>query len=460
MGKIVKKYIGSDQVGASQIELENNSPMRAKSFDGLSSFDLMEVDPSDLLQMLRHPYLPADAVNPLQAATKQQVDAVSDAKANVNLDNLAAGDTSIPAGVDLRSLETDQSNGFRIFTANQASSNSGALQIRTGTTEAAAVSGSVSIFAGINATASGAAATTVVTGGVTIRSGSITGGTQGSTGLVLIGSAGVSSSVTGNSGIVEFTTGSNAGVGSSGIMSIRSGESSNAAGSASGVTNIGTGRSLNGASGAITLFTGSVSAAASYPGALNNSAGLAATGAINLASGSISNVLSAAVTGSLNLTTGSHSGTGNSGDINLSTGSISSGVRGKVSITSSIVEINSQLDMQANKIVDLADPTLDQDAATKAYVDAQVVAGITNEKEAVVLDATDITNQYVDLANEYIPKSTWIGVGARVNLYEGLDFTISVVSSVTRITFIGPSATAGAEALADGDILYVQGILA
>lgn len=36
------------------------------------------------------------------------------------------------------------------------------------------------------------------------------------------------------------------------------------------------------------------------------------------------------------------------------------------------------------------------------------------------------------------------------------DFTLSSVSSVTRVTFAGPMANGGAEALAEGDVLYIR----
>ena len=52
-----------------------------------------------------------------------------------------------------------------------------------------------------------------------------------------------------------------------------------------------------------------------------------------------------------------------------------------------------------------------------------------------------------------------IGVGQRVNLYEGSDFTVVVdggTGGVARVTFAGPSASAGAEALVEGDILFIS----
>lgn len=75
--KLIKKYIGSDQVGSSQLEIENNSALRSLSADGLSSQDLLKLDPSNLLQLLKHPYLPGPATAPEQAARQQEVDEVA-----------------------------------------------------------------------------------------------------------------------------------------------------------------------------------------------------------------------------------------------------------------------------------------------------------------------------------------------------------------------------------------------
>ena len=81
------------------------------------------------------------------------------------------------------------------------------------------------------------------------------------------------------------------------------------------------------------------------------------------------------------------------------------------------------------------------------------------KKEIRVLASQDIINQYVDLNNQYLPDSLNIGVGQRVNLYEGLDYEVSIVANVTRLNFIGPSAITGDQALEVGQTLYVQGTL-
>lgn len=76
-------------------------------------------------------------------------------------------------------------------------------------------------------------------------------------------------------------------------------------------------------------------------------------------------------------------------------------------------------------------------------------------KEDLTLNGTDITNQYKDLAFEAAPSSLDLFVDG-IMQDEGSDYTLSVVGGVTRITFAGDLATAGAAALISGDILRVK----
>jgi hypothetical protein len=76
-------------------------------------------------------------------------------------------------------------------------------------------------------------------------------------------------------------------------------------------------------------------------------------------------------------------------------------------------------------------------------------------KESLTLNGTDITNQYKDLAFEAKPDSLLLVVSGVVQS-ETDDYTLSIVSDVTRITFAGDLATAGASALISGDVLKVQ----
>lgn len=75
--------------------------------------------------------------------------------------------------------------------------------------------------------------------------------------------------------------------------------------------------------------------------------------------------------GSIYVETGNASGSGNSGSITLQTGTSASGTRG------SIVLSGSSINASTSKITNVVDPTSDQDAATKKYVDDEI-AGIVS----------------------------------------------------------------------------------
>jgi len=106
MGKISKKYIGTDQVGASQIELENDSALRAKDSLGVSQ-NLMELDPSSLLQMLKHPYLPGAATAPDQAARQAEVTAAQSAADAAQIDATQALSDASDAQADATQALSD-----------------------------------------------------------------------------------------------------------------------------------------------------------------------------------------------------------------------------------------------------------------------------------------------------------------------------------------------------------------
>lgn len=74
--KLTKKYIGTDQVGSVQLELENNLALRANNVSGVS-LDILKIDASNLFQLLQHPYLPGPATAPEQAARQQEVDTIA-----------------------------------------------------------------------------------------------------------------------------------------------------------------------------------------------------------------------------------------------------------------------------------------------------------------------------------------------------------------------------------------------
>ena len=85
-------------------------------------------------------------------------------------------------------------------------------------------------------------------------------------------------------------------------------------------------------------------------------------------------------------------------------------------------------------------------------------AGESRGKENFTLSAGDITNQYLDLAEPITANSLDFCVSGLV-FNEGVDYTVSLTGGaggVTRVTFAGDLATAGAAALIAGDVVYVK----
>lgn len=85
-------------------------------------------------------------------------------------------------------------------------------------------------------------------------------------------------------------------------------------------------------------------------------------------------------------------------------------------------------------------------------------AGELRAKESITLVAGDITNQYIDLAQPIAASSLDFCVSGLV-FNETVDYTVSLTGGaggVTRVTFAGDLATAGAAALVAGDVVYVK----
>lgn len=78
------------------------------------------------------------------------------------------------------------------------------------------------------------------------------------------------------------------------------------------------------------------------------------------------------------------------------------------------------------------------------------------EDEQHTMSSAELSFVDLDFEASAIMKVT----SGRINLFKGYDYTVSVVGGKTRLTFIGPSAQGGAEAVEDGDIISASYIKA
>ena len=128
------------------------------------------------------------------------------------------------------------------------------------------------------------------------------------------------------------------------------------------------------------------------------------------------------------------------------------------------VNINDQLDMNSNKIVNVTDPTADQDAATKKYVDDSV--GTLNLISADIqtladiedgTDATDAIQTVAGIADEVVIVA---GIDTEVTTLAGLDDEITeIYNNLNEITYLGaqtsdPSFDIFGNPIAAGDFYF------
>jgi len=178
--------------------------------------------------------------------------------------------------------------------------------------------------------------------------------------------------------------------------------------------------------------------------------------------------------GSLNISTGNvNYGTGASGDINLTTGQSDNG-RGSIILDAPVISVNGELTLNTNRITGIADGVDPADAVNKGQLDllSSTLQDQIDDHESRLdalegalapvwarvkfdLTATDISNGYVDLPHEAIADSIHAFVD-RLAIHQGEDFTVSLVSGVTRITFAGDLVAPGQSQLDANDNIYVR----
>ena len=97
--------------------------------------------------------------------------------------------------------------------------------------------------------------------------------------------------------------------------------------------------------------------------------------------------------------------------------------------------------------------------AAESALDARVVAlegvAVQFASEKFTLSAGDISNGYVTLGHVAVAGSMNAFVD-RLAIFETDDYTLSTVSGVTRVTFVGSLVTPGQEKLSSGDVVRVK----
>ena len=104
----------------------------------------------------------------------------------------------------------------------------------------------------------------------------------------------------------------------------------------------------------------------------------------------------------------------------------------------------------------------DGDGSLKVNVDnatikisADAIEGLKFKKDVFTLTSTNITNQYINLSRLAVADSIDVVIVGLVQ-QEGVDYTVSAVGGVTRITFANDLATGGNSALVAGDVVIVK----
>ena len=128
------------------------------------------------------------------------------------------------------------------------------------------------------------------------------------------------------------------------------------------------------------------------------------------------------------------------------------------------IDLQAETDLNNNKIVNLATPTADADAATKLYVDTQV--GTLNlisadiQTLADIEDGTDATDAIQTVAGIADDVVTVAGISADVTTLAGLDTEITELhANLDEITYLGaqasdPSFDNFGNAIAAGDFYF------
>lgn len=102
---------------------------------------------------------------------------------------------------------------------------------------------------------------------------------------------------------------------------------------------------------------------------------------------------------------------------------------------------------------------LEKDQTTRRDPTTGAIVAKKSKKATYTLNATDISNGYVDLVDVAGQDSVNLAVAGAGEQLETFDYSVNYTggaSSKTRVTFLGGLASAGVSALASGDIIVVK----
>ena len=398
--------------------------------------------------------------------------------------SVGSGDINLLTGSVSTSLPTGK---ITLATSNSTLGNTGQVSISSGDTSGPGkVAGGVSLFGGNITGSSGTA------GQASLLGGSVTG-TGGNAGNAIV--SGGSNSTTGFSGNVSILGGNNTGNGIPGNVAISAGSGA----VSNGTVTIAGGTSTAAAGGAVTFSAGNSTGAdggtatltggtrtlggtfnpASFQafggisgqgGSAAISGGNASTGVggaiflhggygvgvgaaggfVQIAGGTSNGAPNGALvqiisglndanfnTGELQLLTSNALGSGNSGQLLIKTGTVATGIRGKVLIDAANLDVNSA------PIINVLDPVNPQDAATKSYVDSigtPTVYLILNNQASPVDIFSVPTAQYVAVFIDYsVLRNSIVEVGNMTISNDGSVVpgfaTVGSSTGITGVTF-------------------------
>lgn len=104
---------------------------------------------------------------------------------------------------------------------------------------------------------------------------------------------------------------------------------------------------------------------------------------------------------------------------------------------------------------EVPEPVTAQSATTKQYVDDKVAALPTPSYVSRSLTESDVDNGYIDLDTEVNADGLIVFTDSRVVLIKDVDYSVSTVNSVSRLTFINGSAQGGETALEADETLIL-----